>query len=342
MLFAPSEPLSLMKLNASLAARSCFIAFSLEAVPLTEARVNKIINEVSVSDPAGGARPAKLNELIKDEIGLKTGIKSRSELLFQDETLTRIGPETYFSFKPGTREMALQQGTMLLQVPKGPPFKLAPLMPLDASNKTEPPRSVTVPPPVGAESAVRPLLTTIRSTTISSSAQLLSLLSGAAAGPGGKITITSAGGDVAINGGTLRADRGQIEIRNNGSSGTINLTNANLNASVIKAGALGSDGTLNVGGGTLNADSQIKRYAGGSNGQVNFTNNVTLNGNSVKTIAADAVTIFNGKVVTVNGPGAASVLTNNPNYTGFGGNGSTTGTFAGQGATTQPLPGPGF
>jgi hypothetical protein len=63
----------------------------------------------------------------------------------------------------------------------------------------------------------------------------------------------------------------------------------------------------------------------------------------VKTIAGDTVTIFNGKVVTVNGPTAANVFTNHPNYTGFGGNGSTTGTWAGQGATTQPLSGaPGF
>ena len=45
----------------------------------------------------------------------------------------------------------------------------------------------------------------------------------------------------------------------------------------------------------------------------------------------------NGKFVTVLGPGPANVFTNHPNYTGFGGNASTTGTFLGQGATTQPL-----
>ncbi|MEO5720178.1 MAG: hypothetical protein ABIR71_01750 [Chthoniobacterales bacterium] len=70
---------------------------------------------------------------------------------------------------------------------------------------------------------------------------------------------------------------------------------------------------------------------------MNFTDNVTLSGNSLKTIAADTVNIFNGKVVTVNGNAPANVFTNNPNYTGFGGNGSTTGTFGDLGATTQPL-----
>jgi FecR protein len=95
------------------------LAVAVEAGPLTEAKVTKIVNEVKIVDPAKGGRPAALADVIKDEIGLETGLKSRSELLFQDNTLTRLGPETYFSFHSGTREMSLQQGTMLLQVPKG-------------------------------------------------------------------------------------------------------------------------------------------------------------------------------------------------------------------------------
>jgi hypothetical protein len=179
--------------------------------------------------------------------------------------------------------------------------------------------------------------------TVSSSAQLLALLNSVATGPGGSIKFISAGGDINMSG-TARADRGTIEMRNNNSSaGTINLSNATLAADTVKIGALGTKGTLIVGGGTISADTIIKLYAGSSNGKVNFVDNVTLNGNSVKTIAADAVTIFNAKVVTVNGPAPANVFTNNPNYTGWGGNGSTTGTFAGQGATTQPLSAaPGF
>src|ERR1041384_5268365 len=42
-----------------------------------------------------------------------------SPLLFQDNTLTRIGAETFFSFKTGTRDLTLEKGSMLLQVPKG-------------------------------------------------------------------------------------------------------------------------------------------------------------------------------------------------------------------------------
>ena len=91
---------------------------AVQADPLTEAQVTKIINDVRVVDPAKGSHPASLNEKIHDEIGVKTGIKSRSELLFQDNTLTRLGPDTQFNFKTGTRDLTLKQGTMLLQVPK--------------------------------------------------------------------------------------------------------------------------------------------------------------------------------------------------------------------------------
>jgi hypothetical protein len=172
--------------------------------------------------------------------------------------------------------------------------------------------------------------------SVTSSAQLLALL---AAGPnnGGHITFQTDGGDISVNGGTVQADRGMVEMRTNGVNGVIDLSNATIHGNIVKIGALGSNGTLNVGGGTISADSTIKLYAGGSNGTVNFTDNVTLSGNSAKAIAGDTVTIFNGKVVTVNGSAPVDVFTNNPNYTGFGGNASTTGTFAGQGANTHLL-----
>ncbi len=89
------------------------------ASPLTSAEVTKIINRVSVIEPAKGDRPAALRDVIKDDLGLQTGARSRSELLFQDNTLTRLGAETFFSFKTGTRDMTLEKGSMLLQVPKG-------------------------------------------------------------------------------------------------------------------------------------------------------------------------------------------------------------------------------
>jgi hypothetical protein len=120
-------------------------------------------------------------------------------------------------------------------------------------------------------------------------------------------------------------------------AGTIAFNNASVHADVLKAGVFGANGSLIVGGGTLSADETLKLYAPGSNGQLNFVSNVTLGGNSKKILAADSITIFDNVVVTIGGEALADVFTNHPNYTGFGGNGSTTGTFAGAGAN-RPRP----
>jgi hypothetical protein len=121
-------------------------------------------------------------------------------------------------------------------------------------------------------------------------------------------------------------------------SGTISFNTASAHADVLKAGVFGANGALNIGGGTLSADSQLKLYAPGSNGQINFVSNVTLGGNAAKILAANSVTIFNNVVVTITGPAPVDVYTNHANYTGYGGNETTTGTFAGQGAhNPQPL-----
>jgi FecR protein len=626
-----------MKKLLALTAAFASLAGASFAGPLTQAQVTKIINRVEVVDPAKGAHAAKLQETIKDQIELKTGVKSRSELQFQDNTLTRIGPETTFSFKAGTRDLTLEKGTMLLQVPKGlggtkirtaaitaaitgttimmeytpgknikvlvlegslrlsvnggilgdsvlllpgrmvimrPDAKRIPdpvavdlrrvmktsslvkmaktqgsdlpsegliekeidqqdhdrskgalietnlvinghgtnvtmesdsaerrvqvalnqLVPAanpiatstppaadPAPTSTPAPSGIDptpTPPPVGDPTPTPPpgtdptptpppgtdptptpppgtdptptpppgtdptptpppgtgptptpqptgtpgpsehndevptashldihggdddshgplvidqplnifgtdrggdvhissedtvtLASQIKvsqssgpyrsrdggtitveghkkngtAIVVTDSAQLLSLLDAAAPGPGGKIQFIAKGGAIDINGAKMIADRGVIEIRNEGDGGPINVNQASLSASTIKIGALGKNGTLNIGGGTLSADTAIKLYAGGSNGTVNFTDNVTLNGTSVKTISGNTVTVFNGKVVTVNGPVPANVFTNHPNYSGWGGNSSTTGTFTGQGVITRPLKdGPGY
>src|SRR5580765_4057186 len=112
----------MLKTRFALAAVALYSGIFVEqsiAGPLTSAEVTKIINRVSVIEPAKGDRPAALRDIITDDLGLQTGARSRSELLFQDNTLTRLGGETFFSFKTGTRDMTLEKGSMLLQVPKG-------------------------------------------------------------------------------------------------------------------------------------------------------------------------------------------------------------------------------
>jgi hypothetical protein len=185
---------------------------------------------------------------------------------------------------------------------------------------------------------------------IGSSAQLLSLLNAAAPGPGGNIKIVaSKAGSNATNsssinidneGGQIVADRGTVEIRHDGDGGQININNANIRADVVKVGALGMNGSLNIGGGSVSADSILKLYATGSNGQLNFISSVTLSSGTAMHLAANTITINPAVIVTINGDGgAANVYANNPNYnftpqagyTGPSGN-PANGTFGGNGA----------
>jgi FecR protein len=147
---------------------------------------------------------------------------------------------------------------------------------------------------------------------------------------------------IIINGGNYNV--GDTFLTSMDGNGSITFNNASAHADILKAGVFGTNGALNIGGGTLSADTTLKLYAPGSNGQLNFYSNVTLGGDSRKILAANSVTIFDNVVVTIGGKAPADVYTGvtgeipNANYTGFGGNGSTTGTFAGAGANRpQPL-----
>jgi FecR protein len=126
-------------------------------------------------------------------------------------------------------------------------------------------------------------------------------------------------------------------------SGIFTLNNDNIAADVVKVGVFGNNGTLRIGGGSISANTLMELYAPGSNGIIDFVSNVSLRtSNAIPTIVANTVTIENGVVVTINArtdgvPFPANVFTNIPNYSGSGGNGTTTGTFAGNGARTQPF-----
>jgi hypothetical protein len=147
----------------------------------------------------------------------------------------------------------------------------------------------------------------------------------------------AAGSAILINGGNYNVGGTFLAfVDGNGSIGTFNV--AGIHADVLKMGVFGENGVLNIGGGTLSADTILKLYAPGSKGQLNFVSDVTLGGNSLKILAANSITIFNGVVVRIGGDIPADVYTTNANYSReFGGNGKTNGRFAGARAH-DPLP----
>jgi len=95
------------------------MANSAGAAQLQEARVTQVVNDVKLLLEQAAPRPASISDLIRHGTAVRTGTQSRSELTFSDLTITRLGANTIFSFKEGTREMNLIDGAILFQVPKG-------------------------------------------------------------------------------------------------------------------------------------------------------------------------------------------------------------------------------
>jgi hypothetical protein len=92
----------------------------LHAAPLTESTFTEIIKEVNVVPQATKtAKPAQVQEVVKAPDLVRTGPASRAELTAPDQTLTRIGANTVFSFEPTGRNLNLQQGSVLFHSPAG-------------------------------------------------------------------------------------------------------------------------------------------------------------------------------------------------------------------------------
>lgn len=90
------------------------------AASLTEGTFTDVIHTVEVLDASTKtATTAQLNEMVKAPNLVRTGAASRAELTAPDQTLTRIGANTVFSFAPSGREINLEQGSVLFHSPSG-------------------------------------------------------------------------------------------------------------------------------------------------------------------------------------------------------------------------------
>ena len=88
------------------------------AAQLEEARVSQVIHDVKILPKQAAARPARISDEVRDGSAVRTGVESRAELTFTDQTLARLGANTIFTFNEGTRNLELGGGAMLLRVPK--------------------------------------------------------------------------------------------------------------------------------------------------------------------------------------------------------------------------------
>lgn len=83
-----------------------------------EARVTQVVREVKLLPSDAEARPAALNDQVREGVAVRTGDGSRSELTFPDVTITRLGANTIFTFDRGGHGVDLNGGSVLLRVPK--------------------------------------------------------------------------------------------------------------------------------------------------------------------------------------------------------------------------------
>src|SRR5437588_11506151 len=105
--------------NLSLLGVIIGFAVSVPAAELKEGRVTQVVKDVKLLPTGAAARPAAVSDEVRNGTAVRTSGDSRSELKFTDQTLARLGANTIFSFSEGTRNLNLQDGAMLLRVPKG-------------------------------------------------------------------------------------------------------------------------------------------------------------------------------------------------------------------------------
>lgn len=88
------------------------------AGPLQSAEVTRVYNKVELLPGEASAVPAKIGDEVSGRTAVQTGTKSRAELAFNDATIARLGANSLFSFDKGTRDLNLNEGVILLEVPK--------------------------------------------------------------------------------------------------------------------------------------------------------------------------------------------------------------------------------
>ena len=93
---------------------------ALAGEPLTQSTFTDVIKDVNVvAADTKAATPATVSAIVKAPDLVRTGPASRAELTASDQTITRIGANTVFSFEPNSRTVNLEQGSVLFHAPKG-------------------------------------------------------------------------------------------------------------------------------------------------------------------------------------------------------------------------------
>ncbi len=87
---------------------------------IDRATFTEVVNNVRVIEPSSKkTAPAEVKQVFNAPNVLRTGPDSRAEMVSEDQTVTRVGQNTVFSFQQDSREIDLQKGSILFQSPSG-------------------------------------------------------------------------------------------------------------------------------------------------------------------------------------------------------------------------------
>ena len=95
------------------------VALADDPQPLTEAIVDRLQNTVTVELQQEPIRYAQVDDLLVPEDKLSTGAQSLAQMMFNDESLLRVGQNSLFQFLPVERQIVLDRGVMMMVTPPG-------------------------------------------------------------------------------------------------------------------------------------------------------------------------------------------------------------------------------
>jgi hypothetical protein len=109
-----------MKTKLLLTGATALLPLIATAATIDRATLTEVVNTVSVIDRATKkSSAAQKQQIFEAPNVLRTGPNSRAEMVAADQTVTRVGQNTLFSFKQESREINLEKGSILFQSPNG-------------------------------------------------------------------------------------------------------------------------------------------------------------------------------------------------------------------------------
>lgn len=109
-------------LNAIIIFSLAFISpvLTSHAAAFKQSKVTQVVNDVEIISGADQTeKPAVVDDIFTMPDILRTGPASRAELVAPDDTVTRVGANTIFTFDPASRTIDLKQGSLLFHSPHG-------------------------------------------------------------------------------------------------------------------------------------------------------------------------------------------------------------------------------